>query len=197
MTILTTIRDLIKGCPDAETATRNLIEVLAREAIKTGDPSALVSVAAQWQEMLEGRKALPSFPSGKPVLPESSGEEVLITSVAQLRDYVLDVMCSAWLSGVTEVTSLNIQRGVDSRVRANEGWHDADLAATGSWNQPRWKSNLSNCLKHMRSLGEIHNDPQAIKTYTLSPHLRPELPPAPARIQLEPTWELVDATPVQ
>ena len=37
-----------RGSPDAQAATAKMIEILAAEAIKTGQPDALVAVAAQW-----------------------------------------------------------------------------------------------------------------------------------------------------
>jgi hypothetical protein len=186
MTILSTIRDLIKGSPDAETATRHLMEVLAREAIKTGDPDALVSVAAQWQELLDGRPA-------QLALPEASGRQVGIrttTPPEALREPVLEVMRSAWLSGVTEVTTGVIQKGVDRQIRAGAGWSDADLEDVSDRPgvQHRWRITLSTCLRDMRQAGEIRNDAKAWKTYTLAPHMRPTLPPTPARHELEPTW---------
>lgn len=190
MTILSTIRDLIKGSPDAETATRHLMEVLAREAIKTGDPDALVSVASQWQELLEGRPVrhalppveLPGFCSPHPLTPPEA-----------LRDHVLEVMRAAWLGGYAEVTTGTIQKGVDRLVRTNGGWTDADLEDVSDRPgiQHRWKVTLSNCLRDMRQAGEVRNDAKAWKTYTLTPHMRPALPASPALMELEPSWEVV------
>lgn len=201
MSILTTIQRLIKGSPDAETATRQLMEVLAREAIKTGDPDALVSVAAQWQELLEGRPALPASPA-------SSNPLYRITPPEALRDHVLAVMRAAWSSGLAEVTTGTIQKGVDRLVKLNSGWTDADLEDVSDRPgiQHRWKVTLSTCLRDMRNAGEVRNDPKAWKTYTLAPHMRKSLPsaapaeppvlaPATPRSDFEPEpgWEFVPA----
>lgn len=190
MSILSTIRDLIKGSPDAETATRHLMEVLAREAIKTGDPDALVSVAAQWQELLEGHPAGLALPAAAHQ-PISSAR--ITTPPEDLRDHVLSVMGDAYLSGINEVTTGVIQKGVDRLMRSGPGWTDADLEDISDRPgiQHRWKSTLSTCLRDMRQTGEIRNDTKAWKTYMLSPHMRPALPEAPACQMLEPTWDLV------
>jgi hypothetical protein len=188
MTILSTIRDLIKGSPDAETATRHLMEVLAREAIKTGDPDALVSVAAQWQELLEGRPGRPALPAVE--LPGFCATRAL-TPPEALRDHVLEVMRAAWLSGIAELTTGVIQKGVDRLVRTHGGWTDADMEDVSDRPgiQHRWKSTLSICLRDMRQAGEVRNDAKAWKTYTLAPYMRPALPAAPVRAELEPSWE--------
>jgi hypothetical protein len=188
MSILSTIRDLIKGSPDAETATTTFMEVLAREAIRSGDPDALAAVAAQWQELLEGQSAR------QLAVPATVASGVrTLTPPDALRGHVLEVMGAAWLSGISEVTTGVIQKGVDRRVRESGSWADVDLEEVKgpSGIHVRWKSALSICLQNMRQSGDIKNDSRAWKTYTLAPHMRPKLNAAPARIQLEPAWEVV------
>jgi hypothetical protein len=191
MSILSIIRDLIKGSPDAENATTRLIDVLASEAIKTGDPDALVAVAAQWQELLEGRIVRQALPAAAGSTPGSFART--LTPPDALRTHVLEVMSTAWLNGIEEVTTGVIQKGVDRLVRANGGWTDADLedVSPNPGIQHRWRLTLSTCLKDMRLAGEVRNDPRATKTYTLTPRMRPALPAAPERPALEPSWEVL------
>jgi hypothetical protein len=201
MSILDTIRGLIKGSSDAETATSNLMQVLAREAIKTGNPEALIAVAAQWEEMLEGRSAIRQgvLPMA---LPEPTVFPALVSTPPEaLRDYVIKVMQSAYLGGCEEITTGDIQKGVDRLVRSGPGWTDADLEDLSEGaqrqcerniRQIRWKVSLSTCMQTMRRAGDIRNaDIGRSKTYVLSKHLRPALPPAAVPLQLEPTWEPV------
>jgi len=196
MTILTTLRTLINGSPTAQKATQDLIQILAREAIDSGNPGQLIAVAAQWEEMLEGRSTLLEFSqNSQRALPASV--EVDYTTADQLRPIVIEVMQSAYANGVTEMTTGSIQKGVD-RVQQHRGaWTDADLEDVDPRPgiQHRWKRTLSQALRNMRDSGDIRNDPQAYYTYTLCPkNIPPQLRAAEESYSVEKTtgsWEVV------
>ena len=191
MSIIDTIKRLIKGSPEAEEATRRMIDALATEAIKTGSPDALVAVAAHWEPLLEGR-ALPAATEPK-LLPES----ISITSANDMKPVVIRIMQNAYLGGVTQMTNGDIKKAMNRHVMGNGGWKDGDLAdndpAPGI--QPLWWSTLSRALIEMRKEGDISNDAQAWRTYTLAPHHLPQLPGTAEPAQLgyapEPAWEVV------
>lgn len=189
MSILDTIKRLINGSPDAQAATSKMIEVLAAEAIKTGNPDALVAVAAQWEQLLDGSPAaLPS--SDKVCLPVSSSN---FTSALELQPIVIKIMQNAYLGGVMEVTTGTIQKQLNQYMLAHGGWKDGDLEDVDPRPgiQHRWKKTLSVALKDMRDSGDISNDPRAWKTYVLAPRHLPLLPAGEEPKQLTGQWELV------
>ena len=103
MSIFDTIKRLIKGSPDAQAATQHMITVLAAEAVKTGNPDALVAVAAQWEQLQEGR-ALPSgYDLATAALPAD------YTTAAELKPLVIKVMQNAYIGGITEVTTARLK----------------------------------------------------------------------------------------
>ena len=152
--------------------------------------------AAQWDEMLEGRSALlESSQNTQRALPASV--QVDYTTSDQLRPIVIEVMQSAYANGVTEMTTGSIQKGVN-RVQEHRGaWTDTDLEDVDPRPgiQHRWKRTLSQALKEMRDSGDIRNDRQAYKTYTLCPkNIPPQLKAAEenyaAQLKLD-SWEVV------
>ena len=196
MTILNALRTLINGSPTAQKATQDLIQVLAKEAIASGKPDQLIAVAAQWDEMLEGRSTLlESSQNAQRALPASV--QVDYTTSDQLRPIVIEVMQSAYANGVTEMTTRSIQKGVNRIQEHRNAWTDADLedVDTRPGIQHRWKRTLSQALKEMRDSGDIRNDRQACKTYTLCPkNIPPQLKAAEenyaSQLKLN-SWEVV------
>lgn len=187
MTIIDTIKRLIKGSPAAEEATRKMIDALATEAIKTGSPDALVAVAAQWEQLLEGRALAPVTEQA------ALAPSVEITSANDMKPVVIRIMQNAYLGGVTEMTNGDIKKAMNRHVMANGGWKDADVVdnhpAPGI--QPLWWSTLSQALVEMRKEGDISNDPTAWRTYTLAQHHLPMLNAAEAPTELTSGWEVV------
>lgn len=190
MSIFDTIKRLIKGSPDAQAATQHMIQVLAAEAVKTGNPDALVAVAAQWEQLQEGR-ALPAARSEA----ADSGHIFDFTTAAELKPLVIKVMQNAYIGGITEVTNGTIKKQVNTFKLANGGWKDADLQdndpAPGI--QPLWWSTLSQALSELRQSGDISNDARAWRTYTLAPQHLPMLPGAAEPKSLCAGWEEVHA----
>lgn len=189
MSIIDTIKRLINGSPDAQAATSKMIEVLAAEAVKTGNPDALVAVAAQWEQLLEGAvKALPSF-------SDSGGAHVDFTTAAELKPLVIKVMQNAYLGGITEVTNGTIKKQINTFKLASGGWKDADLQDNDPKPgiQPLWWSTLSQALSELRQSGDISNDARAWRTYTLAPQHLPMLPGAAEPKSLAGDWEVVGA----
>lgn len=187
MTIIDTIRRLINGSPDAKAATSRMIEVLAAEAVKTGNPDALVAVAAQWEQLLEGSvKALPSY-------SDSGIAHADRTSAADMKPIVIRIMQNAYVGGITEVTNGTIKKQLNTYVLANGGWKDGDLhdndPAPGI--QPLWWATLSQALNEMRQAGDISNDARAWRTYTLAPQHLPLLPGTAVPRELAGEWEVV------
>ena len=121
MSIFEQIKRLIKGSPDAQAATQHMITVLAAEAVKTGNPDALVAVAAQWEQLQEGRMLPPGSEHA------NSGHTFDFTTAAELKPLVIKVMQNAYIGGITEVTNGMIKKQINTYKLANGGWKDADL----------------------------------------------------------------------
>ena len=190
MSIFDQIKRLIKGSPDAQAATQHMIEVLAGEAIKTGNPDALVAVAAQWEQLLEGGQA--QLPSAQHSL---TAAHVDYTTAAEMKPLVIKVMQNAYLGGINEVTNGTIKKQLNTYKLAHGGWKDADLQDNDPKPgvQPLWWSTLSQALSELRQSGDISNDARAWRTYTLAPQHLPMLPGAAEPKSLVGDWEVVEA----
>ena len=189
MSIFDQIKRLIKGSPDAQAATQHMIEVLAGEAVKTGNPDALVAVAAQWEQLLEGGQA--QLPSAQHSL---AAAHVDFTTAAEMKPLVIKVMQNAYLGGISEVTNGTIKKQLNTYKVANGGWKDADLQDNDPKPgiQPLWWSTLSQALSELRQSGDISNDARAWRTYTLAPQHLPLLPGAQEPKSLVGDWEVVE-----
>ena len=188
MSIFEQIKRLIKGSPDAQAATQHMIQVLAGEAVKTGNPDALVAVAAQWEQLLEGGRALPSRSEYA-----TTGLPADYTTAAELKPLVIEVMKNAYIGGISEVTNGTIKKQLNSFKLANGGWKDADLVDNDPKPgiQPLWWSTLSQALSELRQSGDISNDARAWRTYTLAPQHLPMLPGVAEPKSLCGDWEVV------
>lgn len=192
MSIIDTIKQLIKGSPDAQVATQNMISTLAAEAVKTGNPDALVAVAAQWENLMHGSaRALPQSHSG-PGETAALTAQVNYTTADEMKPIIIRVMQQAYLAGVVEITNGVIKKAMNTYMLANGGWKDGDLQdnnpAPGI--QPLWWSTLSSALYELRQTGDVSNDPQAWRTYALAPHNLPQLSAAAEAPALQ-AWEPV------
>ena len=58
MSFLTQIKNLFHQSADVRSAAELMIEAMAKEAIKTGSPEALMAVANQWEQLQDGTPAL-------------------------------------------------------------------------------------------------------------------------------------------
>ena len=186
MSIIDTIKRLIQGSPDAQAATQHMITVLATEAVKTNNPDALVAVAAQWENLLEGSSR---------ALPQSTGEIIHAaeyTTAEAMKPIVIKVMQQAYLAGVTEITNGTIKKALNTIMLANGGWKDADLRDNDPKPgvQPLWWSTLSQALYELRQTGDISNDARQWRTYSLAPHHLPQLEPGAEAPALQ-AWEPV------
>ena len=188
MSIIDTIKQLIKGSPDAQVATQNMISTLASEAVKTGNPDALVAVAAQWENLMHGSaRALPACDA-----TATLSAQVNHTTADEMKPIIIRVMQQAYLAGVVEITNGVIKKAMNTYMLANGGWKDGDLQdnhpAPGI--QPLWWSTLSSALYELRQTGDVSNDPQAWRTYALAPHNLPQLSAAAEAPALQ-AWEPV------
>lgn len=183
MSILDNVRRLIMGSETTQQATQNFIRALAEEAIKQGDPSALVAVAAQWESLQEGRELIAG--PERMALPETAGA-VPYTKPCEMRPIVVEIMQAAYIAGIFEITNGTIQKQLDAKINSQGGWKPADLEDLdpGPRIRVRWKQTLSTCLLEMRHAGDIVNDPSAYKTYRLAEHLYPRLAAAPESMAL-------------
>ena len=147
MSIIETIKRLITGSDEAQEATKRMIDVLAKEAIKTGNPDALVAVAAQWEQMIEGT---PVLQAANPIAALPSADS---HTPEELIPYVIKIMQQAYLGGVLEVTTGTIQKQLNSYMIANDRWRAGDLEDVDPRPgiQHRWKRTLSMTLKNMLS----------------------------------------------
>ena len=189
MSIIDTIKQLIKGSPDAQAATQNMISTLAAEAVKTGNPDALVAVAAQWENLMHGSAR--ALPAGDDTAVLSA--QVNYTTADEMKPIIIRVMQQAYLAGVVEITNGVIKKALNTyMVNQGGGWKDGDLQdnhpAPGI--QPLWWSTLSSALFELRQTGDISNDPQAWRTYALAPHNLPQLSAATEVPALQ-AWEPV------
>lgn len=169
MSIIDTIKNLIKGSPDAQAATAKMIEILAAEAIKTGQPDALVAVAAQWENLLEG--------NSRALAPASVSPSAHLdyTTAATLKPLVIKIMQQAYLGGVIEITNGTLKKALNTYMLANGGWKDADLQDNDPKPgvQPLWWATLSQALFELRQQGDVSNDAKAWRTYQLAPQHLP------------------------
>ena len=186
MSIIDTIKSLIKGSPDAQAATAKMIEILAAEAIKTGQPDALVAVAAQWENLLEG--------NSRALAPASVNPSAHLdyTTAATLKPLVIRIMQQAYLGGVVEITNGTLKKALNTYMLTNGGWKDADLQDNDPKPgvQPLWWSTLSQALFELRQQGDVSNDARAWRTYSLAPQHLPMLEGVKAAPSLA-SWEAV------
>ena len=189
MTFFSQISKLFRGSEDVRSAAELMIEAMAKEAIKTGNPEALMAVAQQWEQLQDGTPSLANV-EVTPQLALPSGD---YTTADEMKPTVIKIMQEAYLGGVEQITNGTIKKQLDRVKQANGGWKDGDLEDTDPKPgiQPRWHKTLSLALKEMRSAGEITNDPVNWRTYTLAAHLIPALPAGEEPKQLAGSWEVV------
>ena len=190
MSIIDTIKQLIKGSPDAQVATQNMISTLAAEAVKTGNPDALVAVAAQWENLMHGSaRALPDH-SNRAIAALPT--QISYTTADEMKPIIIRIMQQAYLAGVEEITNGVIKKAMNAHMLANGGWKDGDLQDNSPRPgiQPLWWSTVTNALFELRQTGDISNDPQAWRTYSLAPHHLPQLKAAAETPALQ-AWETI------
>ena len=187
MSFLNTIKNLFRESEDVRTAAEMMIEALAKEAIKTGNPEALMHVAAQWEQLQEGTPSLANVEAPLS-LPAAD-----CTSPDEMKPVVIKIMQEAYLGGVEQVTNGTIKKQLDRVKAATGGWKDGDMEdmSPRPGIQPRWWTTLSMALKEMRAAGDLITDPINYRTYSLSPRLIPALPAGAEPKQLASTWEVV------
>jgi len=187
MSFLTTIKNLFRDSENVRSAAELMINEMAREAIKTGNPEALMHVAAQWEQLQDGTPALASV-DVQPALPVAD-----ITTADEMKPVIIEIMQAAYLGGVEQLTNGTIKKQLDRVKQANGGWKDADVedVSPAPGIQCRWWGTLSQALKEMRHAGEVINDPVNYRTYSLAPHLVPALPAGQEPKQLAGSWEVV------
>jgi hypothetical protein len=188
MSFLNTIKNLFRESEDVRSAAEMMIEAMSKEAIKSGNPEALMHVAQQWELLQDGNPALASVDITTPALPSAD-----YTSADEMKPVVIKIMQEAYLGGVEQVTNGTIKKQLDRVKQATGGWKDGDMEDTDPKPgiQPRWHKTLSLALKEMRQSGEIANDSVNWRTYTLAAHLIPALPAGQEPKQLAGAWEVV------
>lgn len=188
MSFLNTIKNLFRESEDVRSAAEMMIEAMSREAIKTGNPEALMHVAHQWEQLQDGTPALASV-NVTPALPPTAD----FTTADEMKPVVIKIMQEAYLGGVEQLTNGTIKKQLDRVKQANGGWKNADLedVSPAAGIQCRWWGTLSQALKEMRHAGEVVNDPVNYRTYSLAAHLLPALPAGQETKQLAGQWEVV------
>ena len=188
MSFLNTIKNLFRESEDVRSAAEMMIEAMSKEAIKTGNPEALMHVAQQWELLQDGNPALASVDVTTPALPSAD-----YTSADEMKPVVIKIMQEAYLGGVEQVTNGTIKKQLDRVKAATGGWKDGDMEdmSPRPGIQPRWWTTLSMALKEMRAAGDLITDPINYRTYSLSPRLIPALPAGAEPKQLASTWEVV------
>ena len=188
MSFLNTIKNLFRDSEDVRSAAEMMIEAMSKEAIKTGDPEALMHVAQQWELLQDGNPSLVNIDVAVGALPPAD-----ITPADEMKPVVIKIMQEAYLGGIEQVTNGTIKKQLDRVKQAAGGWKDGDMVDTSprAGIQPRWHKTLSHALKEMRQAGEIANDSVNWRTYKLASHLIPALPSGQEPKQLASTWEIV------
>ena len=172
--ILTALLRLLPQKPSAA----SLIEALAIDAIRSGDPAALLAVAHRWQ-LMEG--SCPA-PAPAPAIPAAAPEPTTgCLTLEEMREHVLTVMRGHAEAGKRSSSIYDIQKGIDRLIRSGPGWAAEDLQDLneGMLNphgrhveHVRWKRMLTTCMMEMRRAGEVRNPSRKqIKTYVLAARL--------------------------
>lgn len=188
MSFFNTIKNLFRESEDVRTAAEMMIEAMSKEAIKTGNPEALMHVAQQWEQLQDGNPTLSTEGSSPLSLPSAE-----YTSADEMKPVVIKIMQEAYLGGVDQMTNGTIKKQLDRVKQASGGWKDGDLEDIDPRPgiQPRWWRTLTVALKEMRAAGDVTTDPVNYRTYTLSPRHLPQLPPGREPKQLASSWEIV------
>jgi hypothetical protein len=191
MSFLDAVKRLIQGSPSAQKAQKELIRALVEEALSKGDPESLVAAAAYWKSVEDGA-SLPAATSynSEPCTSVALASVSEVTSHAELRAMIVEIMQHSYLSGVAEVTVFTIMKQLEILVDRRGGWRDGDLEDVdpGPNVRERWRANVSSCLRQMRNAGEMHNSVANKKTYRLGRALLPKQieagPEEPTRIHV-------------
>lgn len=188
MTIFNTLKNLFRESEDVRSAAEMMIEAMSKQAIKSGNPEALMHVAQQWELLQDGNPSLTNVDVTLPALPSAD-----YTTAAEMKPVVIKIMQQAYLNGIEQLTNGTIKKQLDRVKQASGGWKDGDLEDTDPKPgiQPRWHKTLSMALFELRQSGEISNDRVNWRTYTLSPHMLPALPAGEEPKQLVGNWEVV------
>lgn len=191
MTFLETIKGLFTKSEDVRSAAELMIEAMAKEAIKSGNPEALMHVAAQWEQLQEGTPALVSVDVHTAAALPAATED--ITTADEMKPVVIKIMQEAYLGGVDQMTNGTIKKQLDRVKQANGGWKNGDMEDVDPRPgiQPRWWKTLSVALKEMKDAGDVASDPINYRTYQLSPRHIPMLPAGAEPKQLASSWEMV------
>ena len=188
MSLFSQISKLFRGSTEVRDAAEMMIEALSKEAIKTGNPEALMAVAQQWELLQDGNPALTNVDVTLPALPSADH-----TTANEMKPVVIKIMQEAYIGGITQMTNGDIKKQLDRVKQAAGGWKDGDLEdvdpAPGI--QYRWWRTLSVALREMRTAGDVTTDPVNYRTYTLSPAHLPQLPAGQEPKQLVGNWEVV------
>ena len=189
MSFLTQIKNLFHQSADVRSAAELMIEAMAKEAIKTGSPEALMAVANQWEQLQDGTPALATVETNAALaLPSTS-----YTTSDEMKPVVIEIMQQAYIGGVDQMTNGTIKKQLDRVKQSSGGWKDGDLEDVDPRPgiQPRWWQTLSVALREMRAAGDVTTDPVNYRTYTLSPRHLPQLPAGEEPKQLAGSWEVV------
>ena len=189
MSFLQTVKNLFHKSEDVRAAAEQMVQAMAIEAIRSGDPEQLMHVACQWEVLQEGTPTLATIPtSAIGALPPGD-----ITTADEMKPVVIEIMQQAYLGGVDQMTNGTIKKQLDRVKQASGGWKDGDVAdcSDAPGIQPLWWRTLSQALREMRAAGEVATDPINYRTYTLAPHLIPALPAGAQTKQLAAHWEAV------
>lgn len=189
MSFLQTVKNLFHKSEDVRTAAEMMVQAMAAEAIKSGDPEQLMHVAFQWEQLQDGTPTLATIPTrAVNALPAAD-----ITTADEMKPVVIKIMQEAYLGGVDQMTNGTIKKQLDRVKQASGGWKDGDVAdcSDAPGIQPLWWRTLSQALREMRAAGEVTTDPVNYRTYTLGGHLLPALPPSGQTKQLASSWEAV------
>ena len=189
MSFLQTVKNLFQKSEDVRTAAELMINAMAAEAIKSGDPEQLMHVAHQWEQLQEGTATLASAGTSAPLALPSAD----VTAPDEMKPVIIRIMQEAYLGGVDEMTNGTIKKQLDRIKQASGGWKDGDVedCSPAPGIQPLWWKTLSVALREMRSAGEVTNGAENWRTYRLAPHLVPALPAGEEPKQLVSSWECV------
>jgi hypothetical protein len=189
MSFLQTVKNLFHKSEDVRTAAELMVQAMAAEAIKSGDPEQLMHVAFQWEQLQDGTASLATVPAkALNALPAAD-----ITTADEMKPVIVTIMQEAYLGGIDQMTNGTIKKQLDRVKQASGGWKDGDVVdcSDAPGIQPLWWRTLSQALREMRASGEVRTDPVNYRTYSLGAHLVPALPAGTEIKQLASSWEAV------
>ena len=117
MSLFTQITKLFRGSEDVRSAAEMMIEAMSKEAIKTGNPEALMAVAQQWELLQDGTPSLANVDVTLPALPAAD-----ITTPNEMKPVVIKIMQQAYIGGITQMTNGDIKKQMDLYKQSAGGW---------------------------------------------------------------------------